>query len=103
MDNNNAADKAINTIKKVAEDPRVTMDHLYEAYEEMCYRDPTVLDRDDMYPHSYQWRNTDRYNLAKLAVLTEAVKQGKRIAETEAYKKFVGAGVRRAMSQMTWD
>ena len=103
MDNNNAADKAIKNIKTVAEDPVVTMDNLYEAYEEMCFRDPTVLDKDDIYPHSKQWRTTDRYNLAKLAVLTEAVKTGKRIAETEAYKKFVGAKARRAMAQMKWD
>ena len=103
MENNNAADKAIKNIKTVAEDPRRTMDHLYEAYEEMCFRDPTVLDRDDIYPRSKLWRSTDRYNLAKLAVLTEAVKNGIRLADTEAYKKFLGASARQAMAHMTWD
>ena len=103
MENNNAADKAMKNIKTVAEDPRVAMDHLYEAYEEMCFRDPTVLDKDDIYPRSYQWRTTDRYNMAKLGILTEAVKRGKRIADTEAYRKFLSAGVRRAVSQMKWD
>ncbi|MBQ6388456.1 MAG: hypothetical protein IJH90_02345 [Mogibacterium sp.] len=97
------ADQAVQNIRKVAEDPRVTMDRLYEAYEKLWMREPTVLDTDDIYPHSYQWRTADRYNAGKLAVLTEAVKTGKRIAETEAYERYVEAGKHRKFKPDTWD
>ena len=35
--------------EKVVIDP---WERLYAEYEEMCFKDPTILDKDDAYPHS---------------------------------------------------
>ena len=67
---------------------RAAADRLYDEYEKMCLKDFTALDTDDIYPHTYQWRVGDRYDEAKLAVLEAAVKQGKRIADTEEYLEY---------------
>ena len=45
----------------------------------MFLKDYTALDKDDIYPHSYQWRVGDRYSEDKLAVIEAAVKNGARL------------------------
>lgn len=67
---------------------RKAADLLYSEYEKMCYKLPTVLDADDAYPHSYQWRIVDRYDPAKVVILKEALAHGMKIADTEAYAIF---------------
>ena len=72
--------------EKVVIDP---WERLYAEYEEMCFKDPTILDKDDAYPHSYQWRVGDRYDPAKIEVLKAALREGKRITDTEEYQNFI--------------
>ena len=67
---------------------REAIDRLYSEYEEMCLKLPSVLDTDDVYPHSYQWRMGDRYDPAKAAVVKEALSLGKLIMDTEAYERY---------------
>lgn len=68
---------------------RKAADHLYSEYEKMCYKLPTVLDADDAYPHSYQWRIVDRYTPSKIKVVEEALSRGVKIADTEAYALYL--------------
>ncbi len=68
---------------------RKAADRLYSEYEKMCYKLPTVLDADDAYPHSYQWRIVDKYAPSKLKVVEEALSLGVKIADTEAYASYV--------------
>lgn len=79
------------------------MDRLYYDYEKMCYKDPNTLDKDDIYPHSYQWRLGDRYDEGKVPVLEEAIRTGLRIAETEAYEKYVEEIRNRRFTPDSWD
>ena len=48
-------------------------ERVYAAYEKMCLKEPTVLDKDDIYPRTYQWRAGDRYDPDKVAVVAAAV------------------------------
>ena len=81
-----AKEKAASSSERPVIDP---WERLYAEYEEMCFKDPTILDKDDAYPHSYQWRVGDRYDPAKIEVLKAALSEGKRITDTEAYQEFI--------------
>ena len=80
-----------------------SMDTLYAEYEMMCLREPTVLDSDDAYPHSYQWRLLDRYDPAKIALLKKAVEEGKKIADLEAYQEFLEDVSSRRIEANIWE
>lgn len=82
---------------------RELIDRLYYEYEKMCLKEPTVLDTDDAYPHSYQWRIADRYEESKVLALEEALKNKIRIADTEAYQKFLEDVKSRKYSPVSWD
>ena len=86
-----------------AADPNAEYELLYYDYERMIFRDPTVLDKDDAYPHSYQWRMCDRYDPAKLAALEEALNNRTRISDTQAYKKFLEDIKSRKFKPESWD
>ncbi len=85
------------------QDARADMDKLYAEYEKMCYRNPNVLDKDDAYPHTYQWRMGDRYDPAKKTVLEAALKYGVKIADTDAYRQYVEAMTNRRFMPDSWD
>ena len=76
---------------------------LYFDYEKMILRDPTVLDKDDAYPHSYQWRVGDRYDPGKIEALQEALNNRSRISDTQAYKKYVEDMKNRKFKPESWD
>lgn len=76
---------------------------LYFDYEKMILRDPTVLDKDDAYPHSYQWRVGDRYDPGKIEALQEALNNRTRISDTQAYKKYVEGMKTRKFKPESWD
>ena len=78
-------------------------ERLYAEYEEMCLKEPTVLDRDDAYPYSYQWRVGDRYDPAKIELLKAALVQGKKIADTDEYKKYLEDVKSRRFKPESWD
>ncbi len=82
---------------------RDLMDRLYYEYERMCLKEPTILDRDDAYPHSYQWRMGGRYDPEKKDVLIEAIKLGKKISDTEAYERYVAEVKNRKFNPESWD
>ena len=86
-----------------AADPNAEYELLYYDYERMIFRDPTVLDKDDAYPHSYQWRMCDRYDPAKLAALEEALNNRTRISDTQAYKKVLEDIKSRKFKPESWD
>lgn len=86
--------------EKVVIDP---WERLYAEYEEMCFKDPTILDKDDAYPHSYQWRVGDRYDPAKIEVLKAALREGKRITDTEAYQEFIEDIKSRKLEPLNWE
>lgn len=79
------------------------VDRLYREYETMCLKDPTVVDVEDAYPKSYQWRMGDRYDQAKIDLLVEAVKEGKRIADLESYQEFLEEVSKRDFKPESWD
>lgn len=120
-DNNNTVSKTINDIEyTVVLDRRMIstealdskadnqknlkedIDLLYREYEKMRLMEPTVLDIDDIYPRSYQWRMGDRYDMGKVAALEEALKNRKSIEETEAYSKYIETVSRSGMSPDAW-
>lgn len=78
-------------------------ERLYAEYEEMCFKDPTILDKDDAYPHSYQWRVGDRYDPAKIEVLKAALSEGKRITDTEAYQEYIEDIKSRKLEPLNWE
>ena len=86
--------------EKVVIDP---WERLYAEYEEMCFKDPTILDKDDAYPHSYQWRVGDRYDPAKIEVLKAALREGKRITDTEAYQEYIEDIKSRKLEPLSWE
>ena len=86
--------------EKVVIDP---WERLYAEYEEMCFKDPTILDKDDAYPHSYQWRVGDRYDPAKIEVLKAALREGKRITDTEEYQNFIENIKSRKLGPLNWE
>ena len=79
------------------------IDRLYYDYEKMCLKWPTILDMDDAYPHSYQWRIGDKYDLGKMEALEEAIREGIKIENTEAYRKYISSITHRKVPQMSWD
>jgi len=83
--------------------PNADYELLYYDYERMIFRDPTVLDKDDAYPHSYQWRMGDRYDPAKIEVLKAALSEGKRITDTEAYQEFIEDIKSRKLEPLSWE
>jgi hypothetical protein len=93
-----AKESANNEVETNAE-----FEQLYRDYEKMIFRDPTVLDKDDAYPHSYQWRMGDRYDPGKIEALKEALKERARVADTEAYKKFIEDIKGRRFKPESWD
>jgi hypothetical protein len=84
-------------------DSREKADHLYRDYEKMCFREPTILDKDDAYPHSYQWRMGGRYDEDKIKVVEAALREGRRIEDTEAYQAYVEAIRNRKFTPDSWD
>ena len=93
-----------------AKEPKVQLsesqmaaEKLYEKYEKMFLRDFTALDKDDIYPHSYQWRVGDRYSEDKLTVVEAAIKQGKRIADTEEYLAYIEKVKKTKFSPGSWE
>ena len=92
--------KAEKKPEKVVIDP---WERLYAEYEEMCFKDPTILDKDDAYPHSYQWRVGDRYDPAKIEVLKAALREGKRITDTEEYQNFIENIKSRKIEPLSWE
>ena len=76
---------------------------LYHDYEKMIFRDPTVLDKDDAYPHSYQWRVGDRYDPGKIEALREALNNRTRISDTQAYLKYIEDIKNRKFKPESWD
>ncbi len=88
---------------KKKEDPKAEADRIYAEYEAMCMKEPTVLDTDDIYPHSYYWRIGDRYDPAKVAVVEAAIKDGKRIADTEAFAEYAEKVKNSKYTPESWD
>ena len=84
-------------------DPNAEYELLYYDYERMILRDPTVLDKDDAYPHSYQWRVGDRYDPGKIEALEEALNNRTRISDTQAYKKYLEEMKTRKFKPESWD
>ena len=54
-------------------DSKVRVDLLYSTYEKMLFKEPTIMDDDDAYPHSYQWRMGDRYDPGKIQLSYERI------------------------------
>ena len=79
------------------------IDRLYNDYERMALRVPTVVDTDDAYPRSYQWRVGDRYDPAKVKVIEAALKERVKIADTEAYKQYIEDITSRKFKPESWD
>ena len=86
-----------------AVDANAEYELLYRDYERMILRDPTVLDKDDAYPHSYQWRMADRYDPGKIEALEEALNNVTRISDTQAYRKFLEDMKNRRFKPESWD
>ena len=120
-DNRNTASKTINGIEytvvldrqqlpiealKSRDDEQISLkesiDLLYSEYEKMRLNEPTVVDTDDIYPRSYQWRMGDRYDMGKVAALEEALKNWKSIEETEAYSKYIEVVTNSGLSPDAW-
>ena len=76
---------------------------LYFDYERMALQLPTVLDKDDAYPHSYQWRVGDRYDPGKIEALKEALDNKTKIEDTDAYRKFIEEIKGRKFKPESWD
>ena len=86
-----------------ASESRAEIDRLYYEYEKMCLKTPTVLDMDDAYPHSYQWRMGSKYDPAKVRAVEEALKMHTKIADTEAYSRYVEEVSNRSFEPVSWD
>ena len=86
-----------------AGDANAEYELLYSDYERMILRDPTVLDKDDAYPHSYQWRMANRYDPGKIEALEEALNNVTRISDTQAYRKFLEDMKNRKFKPESWD
>ena len=82
---------------------KAEIDRMYAEYEVMCLKEPTILDLDDAYPHSYQWRVGDKYDPAKIEVLKAALREGKRITDTEAYQEYVEDMKSRKFEPASWE
>ena len=85
------------------ENKKRAIDLLYDAYERMALMEPTILDVDDAYPHSYQWRMGDKYDPGKVAVVEEALREKTRISDTEAYQKYLDKISGSKFKPESWD
>ena len=94
--------EALQSGDKKQNDLKENIDNLYREYEKMRLNEPTVIDADDIYPRSYQWRMGDRYDMGKVAALEEALKNWKKIEETEAYRKYIETVARSGMAPDAW-
>lgn len=86
-----------------ADGSKQEIDLLYDAYERMALMEPTILDVDDAYPHTYQWRMGDKYDPDKVAVVEEALRQKKRITDTEAYRSYIDKISSSKFKPESWD
>ena len=86
-----------------ADGSKKEIDLLYDAYERMALMEPTILDVDDAYPHTYQWRMGDKYDPDKVAVVEEALREKTRITDTEAYKKYIEKISSSKFKPESWD
>lgn len=84
-------------------DPVHAVDLLYKQYEQMCLNGSGVLDRDNIYPRSYQWRMGDKYDPAKVGLVREALRQNKLIADTEEYQAFLEEYKKTKVGTFSWD
>lgn len=84
-------------------DPKHAIDLLYEEYERSCLGGASVLDRDDIYPRSYQWRMGDKYDPAKVGLVREALRQNRLIADTEEYQEFLEESKKSKVETFSWD
>ena len=96
-------EQAAGSVNKEKRDAGDTADILYAEYERMCLREPTVLDKDDVYPHSYQWRMTAKDDPAKIALVSAALKEEKKIADTDAYQEFLEDVKKRGLGPGAWE
>ena len=87
----------------ISADRKRTIDELYNEYEQMCFQDPTILDTDDAYPHTYQWRIGDKYDTAKVEVIAAALKEHRRITDTKAYEKYIEEISKSNFKPDSWD
>ena len=94
---------ALHTYDYKVSEHREMMDRLYYEYERLCLQDPNTLDKDDIYPHTYQWRLGDKYDAGKAPVLEEAIRRGVRISDTEAYAKYIQEVKSRKFEPDSWD
>ena len=85
------------------DESKAELDRLYAEYEVMSLKEPTILDVDDAYPHSYQWRVGDKYDPAKIEVLKAALREGKRITDTEAYQEYMDDIKSRKFKPESWE
>lgn len=85
------------------DEEKKAIDVIYAQYELMCLQEPTVLDIDDAYPRTYYWRLGDKYDPAKVEVVKQALAEGKRIANTEAYEKYVESVKNSSFKPESWD
>ena len=97
-DLNQSEEEQAETANQIAE-----YEMLYFDYEKMALMLPTVLDMDDAYPHSYQWRVGERYDEGKIAALQEALNNRSKIEDTTAYKKYVEDFKSRKFKPESWD
>ena len=88
------------TVKKETGD---ATDILYAEYERMCLKEPTVLDKDDIYPHTYQWRIVRKDDPAKIALVRKALEQGVKIADTDEYQEFLEDVKKRGLGPDAWE
>ena len=97
------AQQSVKEAEKEIDDSKASAEKLYETYEKMFLKDYTALDKDDIYPHSYQWRVGDRYSEDKLAVIEAAVKRKKRIADTEEYQAYIEKVKKSKFTPDSWE
>lgn len=84
-------------------DPKHAVDLLYEQYERMCLSGASVIDKDDIYPRSYQWRMGDKYDPSKVGLVREALRQNKKIEDTEEYRTFLEESKKNKVETFSWD
>lgn len=89
--------------ESVVEDEKAAAERLYYEYETMCMKMPMIVDKDDAYPRSYQWRIGDRYDPAKLEVIKEAIRTGKTVMDTEAYQEYLEEIKNRSYRPVSWE
>ena len=69
----------------------------------MCLSRNDALDKDDIYPRSYQWRMGDKYDPAKVDLVKTALRLGRRIEDTAEYEEYVEAISKSRIETISWD